>query len=100
MFKDPQHHLIIGIVKTRTVEDSLGDREDILSVALGENDETVSFKGYKCIIVEQDNIEELQEMAKLIQESPCIKNFVKKGFIDQYELLKIFEKAKDNNQIK
>ena len=41
------------------VEESLGDREDILSVALGENDETVSFKGYKCIIVEQDNIEEL-----------------------------------------
>ena len=66
MFKEPWKHVVIGLVKSRMVETTLGDREDILSVALGENDETVSFKGFRCIIVEQDNIEELQEMAKLV----------------------------------
>jgi hypothetical protein len=52
MFKEPWKHLIIGIVKTRMVIDTLGEEEDILSVALGENEEVVSFKGYQCIFVE------------------------------------------------
>lgn len=59
MFKEPWKHLVIGIVKTRLVTETLGDKDDILSVARGEGDEQVSFKGYQCLIVEQDNIDEL-----------------------------------------
>lgn len=59
MFKEPWKHVIIGIVKTRVVENTIGDREDILAVAQGEDNEQISFKGYKCIFVEQDNSDDL-----------------------------------------
>lgn len=39
MFKEPWKHVIIGLVKSRVVENTLGDREDILSVAEGQGDE-------------------------------------------------------------
>ena len=64
MFKEPEKHLIIGITKTKMVEMTLGDEEEVLAKAQGEGNETVSFKGYKCIIVEQDETESLQEVVK------------------------------------
>ena len=62
MFNEPEKHLIIGITKTKTVEMTLGDAEDILAKAQGKDNEVVSFKGYKCIIIEQDETETIQEM--------------------------------------
>lgn len=54
MFKEPQKHLIIGLVKTTMFDESLGDRNDILKAARGEGGEQRSFKGYNVIVVEQD----------------------------------------------
>lgn len=66
MFKEPHKHLIIGLVKSRVVENTLGDREEILSVANGEDNEQISFKGFRCIFVEQDSSDDLQEMVKIV----------------------------------
>jgi hypothetical protein len=52
MFDQPEKHIVIGITKTRMFPDSLGDAEDILSVAKGENEETLSFKEYEVVVVE------------------------------------------------
>lgn len=100
MFKEPEKHLIIGIVKSRMVVDTLGDREDIMSVAMGQNNEAVSFKGFKCIFTEQDQVSDLQEMVKLIQKQECLKRYVMKGFIDYHELMQIVEQPSHSNQSK
>ena len=55
MFDQPEKHVVIGITKTRMFPDSLGDADDILSIAKGEDDETLSFKEYEVLIVEQDD---------------------------------------------
>ena len=48
MFKDPMEHLIIGITKNRMVSLQF-EYDEIVDVALGENDEQVSFRGFEVI---------------------------------------------------
>ena len=45
MFKDPEQHLTVAITKAKMAEMSYS-YEDILPVALGENGEDISFKGF------------------------------------------------------
>ena len=77
MFKEPEKHVVVGITKTRTVADIIGDASDILSVAQGENDEIISFKGYKLVVVEQDDVESLQGMILAVQEQGCARRFAR-----------------------
>lgn len=56
MFDAPEKHVVIGITKSRMFPETLGDAEDILSVARGENEETVSFREYTVLVVEQDDV--------------------------------------------
>lgn len=48
MFKDPEKHLTVAITKAKMAEMTY-DYDDILPVALGENDEHVSFRGFQVI---------------------------------------------------
>jgi len=36
MFKEPEKNIVIGITKSRMVETQLGDEEDVIKVANGE----------------------------------------------------------------
>ena len=56
MFERPQEHIVIGITKTRQFPETLGDADDILSVAKGENGEHVSFSDYTVVVVEPDDV--------------------------------------------
>ena len=69
--------VVPGITKTRMVSEIIGDESDILSVANGENEEIVSFKGYKSVIVEQDDVESLQGMILAVQALGCVKRFTR-----------------------
>lgn len=51
MFKDPEKHLTVAITKAKMAEMTY-DYEDILGVALGENEEHISFRGFQVIQVE------------------------------------------------
>lgn len=75
MFKEPEKHTVIGIVKTKMMVDSMGDEDDILETACGENEEVmVNFKAWakpypgkdtrNIMVVEQDNVAQLQELCK------------------------------------
>ena len=66
------------------------DYDDILPVALGENDEHISFRGYQVIQVEQNNPETIVEMIDKINEMGDIKPFVKLGFFDYRKIEEIF----------
>ena len=66
MFKEPEKNIVIGITKSRMVETQLGDEEDVIKVANGEDGQTVSFKGYTCVSVEQDNEASLKTMVTKI----------------------------------
>lgn len=69
MFKDPEEHLVIGITKSRIVEVNFGDADEVLSVARGDENNTRSFKGYKNILViEQDIPESIQSMIEAINQ--------------------------------
>ena len=37
MFKEPEKNIVIGITKSRMVETQLGDEEDVIKVANGED---------------------------------------------------------------
>jgi hypothetical protein len=39
-------------------------------------------------------------MAELIQKAPCIKKYVKKGFLDEYEVTNMFERTKVAETVK
>jgi hypothetical protein len=86
MFDQPEKHVVIGITKTRMFPDSLGDAEDILSVAKGENEETLSFKEYEVVVVEQDDVKSMQEMIEAVKERGCVKRYTRRGFIDLQEV--------------
>ena len=77
MFDKPEEHIVIGVTKTRLFSDLLGDEEDILSVAQGENGETSSFKEYTVVIVEQDNVTSMQDMIKAVKEKGCARRFAR-----------------------
>lgn len=98
MFKEPEKHVVIGITKTRLVQNTIGE-DEIVSVAQGENGENISFKGYDVLIVEQDDTATIQEMLQMVMQKGCIKNNVRMGFIDENSIMKIFEREKLNNDI-
>lgn len=83
MFDQPEKHVVIGITKTRLYEETLGDEEDILSIANGENDEQLNFKEYDVIVVEQDNEKSIQEMIEAVKAKGCAKRFARQGFVDK-----------------
>ena len=82
MFEQPEKHIVIGITKTRLFPDSLGDAEDILSVAKGESGEQINFSEFTVVVVEQDDTDSMQEMISAVKEKGCAKKFAKRGFID------------------
>lgn len=61
MFKDPMEHLVIGITKNRMVSLQF-EYDEVIDVALGANDEQVSFKGFEVIQIEQDDVFTLKNM--------------------------------------
>ena len=48
MFKDPEKHLLIALTKNRMVSLQF-DYDEILDVAMGGNNENISFRGYDVI---------------------------------------------------
>lgn len=100
MFDQPEKHIVIGITKTKLFEDSLGDADDILSIAKGEDDETLSFKEYECVIVEQDDVSSMQDMIQAVKEKGCAKRYARRGFIDSQEVEKMFARVKPEQDIK
>ena len=76
MFKDPEQHLTVAITKAKMAEMTY-EYDEILSVALGENDEHISFRGYQVIQVEQYDPETMIEMIDKINEMGDIKPYVK-----------------------
>jgi hypothetical protein len=102
MFKEPEKHTIIGIVKTSFVTETLGEQEDVMSCACGEDGEEISFKPWAqpfpdkknvkhIMVVEQDNQVQLQELVMAIQSLKPIRRYVKRGFLNEYEVKKMFE---------
>lgn len=76
MFKDPQKNLVIGITKAR-LADNIIPMEDILDVAMGQSGEESlnrSFKGYKCIRIEQDDVAMNQAMISEVFSKGCLKS--------------------------
>lgn len=93
MFKDPQNHLVIGITKNRMVQQQF-EYDEVIEVATGQNDEQISFKGFEQVIqVEQDDIFTLQSMITSVKQKGCLKNQVKRGFLDPFEVIKMFEQV-------
>lgn len=86
MFDEPQNHIVIGITKTRQFPDSLGEADDILSVAKGENGENLSFKEYTVLVVEQDDVESMRAMVAAVKAKGCTKKHTRQGFIGTYEV--------------
>lgn len=68
--------------------------DEIIDVALGENDEQISFKGFEVIQIEQDDTHTLQNMIQQVNSKGCIKNYVKRGFLDPMDVIKMFEQVK------
>ena len=66
------------------------DYDDILPVALGENDEHVSFRGFQVIQVEQNDEDTIVEMIDKINQMGDIKPFVKQGFFDHRKIEELF----------
>jgi hypothetical protein len=98
MFRDPASHLIIGITKNRMVNAQF-DYDDIIDVATGENKENISFKGYEVIQVEQDDAFTLEDMIKRVNAKGCVKKQVKRGFLDPFEVVKLFERVKPAQEL-
>jgi len=91
MFKKPEEHLVIAITKARLVQNAYGDSEEVLSVAKGEEDNIRSFKGFKEILMlEQDDPDSIQQMIEVINKQECVKKIVKRGFLDPQSLVSIF----------
>lgn len=98
MFKDPEEHLVIGITKAR-LTDNIIPEEEVLDVAMGQVDGQElnrSFKGFKCVRIEQDDVSMLQAMIKEVFKKGCVKGFVKMGFIQSNKIEDIFDKLKPN----
>lgn len=68
--------------------------DEIIDVASGENKENISFKGYEVIQVEQDDVFTLQNMIAQVNAKGCVKQHVKRGFLDPFEVVKLFEQVK------
>jgi hypothetical protein len=54
MFIEPEKNVVIGITKCRMVED-IFDKDELVDVALGNDGQNISFKGYDVLLVEQDD---------------------------------------------
>lgn len=93
MFKDPEQHLTVAITKAKMAEMTY-EYDEILSVALGENDEHISFRGYQVIQVEQYDPETMIEMIDKINEMGDIKPYVKQGFFDYRKIEELFQNQK------
>lgn len=89
MFKDPEEHLVVAITKAKMAEMSYA-YDEILPVALGENDEDISFRGFKVIQVEQNDPQTIIDMIDKVNEVGDIKPFVKQGFFDYRKIEQIF----------
>lgn len=100
MFGNPEKHVVIGITKTRAVIDSIGEPEDVLSMARGEGGELVSLSGYTLAIVEQDDVALLQGMVATILAQGCAKRYATRGFLDSSEVLAMFEKVKPDDDLR
>lgn len=93
MFKDPEQHLTVAITKAKMAEMTY-DYDEILSVAQGENDEHISFRGYQVIQVEQYDPETMIEMIDKINTMGDIKPVVKQGFFDYRKIEELFSNQK------
>ena len=100
MFKEPEKNIVIGITKSRMVETQNGDEDDIIKVARGEEGQTVSFKGYSCVVVEQDDDQSLKDMLAAVMEKGCIKHCIKRGFLDSFEVLNMFNRVKPDEDLR
>lgn len=94
MFQDPEKHLTVAITKAKMVEMTY-DYEDILPVALGENDEHISFRGYEVIQVEQNDPDTIIEMIEKVNKMGDIKPYVKLGFFDYRKIEELFTNQKN-----
>lgn len=90
MFKEPEKNLVIGITKNRMVSTQF-EYDEIVDVALGDNGEDISFKGYDVVQVEQDDIFTMQSMIAEVNKKGDCKEFCKRGFLDPLQVVKMFE---------
>ena len=51
MFIEHEKNIVIGITKCRMVED-IFDKDELVDVALGNDGQNISFKGYDVLLVE------------------------------------------------
>jgi len=66
MFNKPEECITIGLTFVQSMSGTF-DEDDLIETVKGENDEQISFKGYKFIqIAEQDNQEELTKLTESI----------------------------------
>jgi len=66
MFKNPEECIMIGLTFVQSMSGTF-DEDDLIETVKGQNDEQISFKGYKFIqIAEQDNQEELTKLTESI----------------------------------
>lgn len=96
MFKNPEQHLVIGITKAR-LTDNIIDEDEVLAFAMGTvEDQEInrSFKGYKCVRVEQDDDQLIKEMIEEVFKKGCVKDHIKMGFVHSNKIEDIFEKVK------
>ena len=91
MFIEPEKNVVIGITKCRMVEDVF-DQDELIDVALGNNGENISFKGYTVLLVEQDDTKSIEEMLQKVSEKGCLKKHVRQGFINPVHIENMLSK--------
>lgn len=101
MFRQPEQHIVVGVTKTRLVANVLSDdEEELLAIVKGENGESRSFKGYEVCLVEQDDPESIVDMLGMVMKAGCVRAQIKMGFINDNEILKLFEENEPVAEVK
>jgi len=85
--------VVIAVTKAQMFSSQM-DPEDIVEIALGEDGQNVSFKGYTVVRVSQDEPDSIQEMLDEIRKKDCISDHVKMGFFDYSDLSRMLESIK------